>query len=211
MVDTHFQTIKLKKCTTDVLIKSKAILQDGEVCLISTKDDSIYDSLVIGNGQKEAKDLGLVPLNVQKGSTFLGMVAPTYVPGTPRSNVFYLAERAGEYKGFGNIQVNKGEVAFIQWMNGGWSKLSVNPLVVDSELSEDSDNPVQNKVVTKRLGELESLMIKNITMSGVSLEKNEDGTVNIPVDTKLSTESINPVQNKAVTQKFADLDDWYEI
>ena len=50
---------------------------------------------------------------------------------------------------------------------------------VDSELSEDSENPVQNKVITKALK-----------------------SVSIPVDEELNFTSINPVQNKVITSEL---------
>ena len=210
MVDTQFQTIKLRRSNSNILVNSKTVLQDGEVCLISTSGNTIYDSFVIGNGSTEAKDLGVVPLNIQKGSTFLGIITPDYIPGTPVSSVFYLTSGPGEYHGFGNIKVTKGEVAFIQWLNGGWNKVSVTPLLVDSELSKTSDNPVQNKVVSLKLEELDRLMVKGITLAGEHLQK-DGNIIDIPVDEFLSEVSKNPVQNRTVTKKFANLDDWYEI
>ena len=179
------------------------------MCLISTKGDGWYDSFIIGDGVTEAKNLSLVPYNPPESSSFLGIIPPSFIPGTPRTSVYYLASGPGEYHGFGNIRVEKGEVAFIQWVRGGWSKISVTPILVDSELSETSDNPVQNKVLTKKLGELDRLMVKGIKMSGSSLTKDDEGVIEIPVDENLSEESRNPVQNKAVTTKIATLDDWF--
>ena len=54
-------------------------------------------------------------------------------------------------------------------------------IIVDAELSETSENPIQNKAVAKAL--------KNISSD-------------ITVDSELSLESENPVQNKAVTHEF---------
>lgn len=54
---------------------------------------------------------------------------------------------------------------------------------VDSELSLYSTNPVQNKVVTQRLNEIQ----------------------HIAVDSDLSLTSSNPVQNKAITQKLKNM------
>ena len=54
-------------------------------------------------------------------------------------------------------------------------------IIVDAELSETSENPIQNKAVAEAL--------KNIS-------------VDITVDSELSLDSENPVQNKVVTQEF---------
>lgn len=189
MPDT--QRIKLLRETADALLESNVVLGDGEICLIDSSGNG-YDSLVIGNGQTEARSLKLIPLNVSKGSVFLGTAIPETIPGTPTQQVFYLAKTAGAYSGFGNIIVEPGETAFLVYRYGGWNKLNI--IQVDEELSETSTNPVQNKTVTLALKDLETKIV--------------EGAIKVPVDSEFSDESENPIMNRTVTRKFGEFD-WY--
>ena len=181
------QRIKLRRGTADTLQTSKEVLLDGELVLINSKGQG-YDSLIIGNGKTAIKDLEVIPLHVKPGSVFLGPANPDTIPGRPLQDCFYLATRPGDYTRFG-LQVEPGEVAFLRWQNIGWSKVSVRLIQVDSELSEESENPVQNKAITQELRRLENLIPQ--------------------VDEELSGESRNPVQNRAVTHKIEEINDWY--
>ena len=58
-------------------------------------------------------------------------------------------------------------------------------VIIDTELSASSPNPVQNKVITNKINEIQKAIPK--------------------VDTALSTTSTNPVQNKVITQKYNQL------
>lgn len=190
MPDT--QRIKLLRETADALLESNVVLGDGEICLIDSSGNG-YDSLVIGNGQTEARSLKLIPLNVSKGSVFLGTAIPETIPGTPTQQVFYLAKKQGSYNGFGNIIVEPGETAFLVYRYGGWNKINI--IQVDEELSETSTNPVQNKVIYKALKDLEDKIV--------------EGAIKVPVDSEFSDESENPIMNRTVTRKFNEWD-WYE-
>lgn len=189
MPDT--QRIKLLRETADALLESNVVLGDGEICLIDSSGNG-YDSLVIGNGQTEARSLKLIPLNVSKGSVFLGTANPGTIPGTPTQSVFYLAKTGGSYSGFGNMTVEPGEIAFLVYRYGGWNKLNI--IQVDEELSETSTNPVQNKTVTLALKDLETKIV--------------EGAIKVPVDSEFSDESENPIMNRTVTRKFGEFD-WY--
>ena len=189
MPDT--QRIKLLRETADALLESNVVLGDGEICLIDSSGNG-YDSLVIGNGQTEARSLKLIPLNVSKGSVFLGTAIPETIPGTPTQQVFYLAKTAGAYSGFGNMTVEPGEIAFLVYRYGGWSKIKI--IQVDEELSETSTNPVQNKVLYRALKDLEDKIV--------------EGAIKVPIDSEFSDESENPIMNRTVTRKFNEFD-WY--
>ena len=180
MPDT--QRIKLLRETADALLESNVVLGDGEICLIDSSGNG-YDSLVIGK---------LIPLNVSKGSVFLGTANPGTIPGTPTQSVFYLAKTGGSYSGFGNMTVEPGEIAFLVYRYGGWNKLNI--IQVDEELSETSTNPVQNKTVTLALKDLETKIV--------------EGAIKVPVDSEFSDESENPIMNRTVTRKFGEFD-WY--
>ena len=191
MPDT--QRIKLLRDTAESLQNSEVVLLQGEICLVDSGGTG-YDSLVVGDGRTEAKSLTLIPLNVAQGSVFLGRAHPTLVPGTPTGPVFYLADIAGEYSGFGNMIVDEGETAFIMYRYGGWSKLTINTkIVIDTELSDTSENPVQNKVISKALKDL----------------KNEIFEGKVTIDSEFSDSSENPVMNRTITQKLREFD-WYE-
>lgn len=179
--------IKLRRGTRAKLSRSSEVLYAGEVVLVDSSGNG-YDSLVIGNGKTQAKELQLIPLNVSSGSVFLGLANPETIPGKPAQESFYLAEGPGNYRRFG-LEVRPGEVAFLRWQNLGWSKISIEPIKVDSVLSLESTNPVQNKVITKRLNELEEKIPE--------------------IDSELSRESENPVMNRTVTNKICEMDDWY--
>ncbi len=100
-------------------------------------------------------------------------------------------------------------------------------VIVDAELSEESENPVQNKVVSQALKDLEGVTGTEISQAeydALPEEKKMNGTVyyiydkEIPipsatdkqkglviVDIELSEESENPIQNKAVAAVLASL------
>lgn len=189
----EIQRIKLLKGTRGSLEESEVILLDGELCLVNSEGTG-YDSLVIGDGRTEAKSLTLIPLNVAQGSVFLGRAHPTLIPGTPTGPVFYLADIAGEYTGFGNMVIDEGETAFIMYRYGGWSKITINTKqIIDTELSDTSENPVQNKVIYKALKDL----------------KDEIFEGKVTIDSEFSDSSENPVMNRTITRKFNEFD-WYE-
>lgn len=185
------QRIRLLHDSLEAVQGSEVILKEAEICLIESSNTG-FDSLIIGDGRTEAKSLKIIPLNVSKGSIFLGRAIPDTIPGTPTQPVFYMASSPGVYSGFGDLQVESGETSFLIYKYGGWIKETV--CRVDSELNEDSLNPISNKAVTKALKELE----KKITSGG-----------NIQVDSELSDESENPIMNKVVADKFKEFD-WYD-
>lgn len=70
-------------------------------------------------------------------------------------------------------------------------------LVVDDEMSHESANPVQNKVVYGVMAQ----MAQNVTARVELLEQKQ-----VTVDRDLSIVSTNPVQNQAVTSYFSKID-----
>jgi hypothetical protein len=77
------------------------------------------------------------------------------------------------------LDVDFGETQLVSG-GGGYVK-------VDTSLSESSTNPVQNKVITQKILELENSIPDEVV-----------------VDTELSTESENPVQNKVVAEALGE-------
>lgn len=73
---------------------------------------------------------------------------------------------------------------------------------IDSELSDTSTNPIENKAITK---ELDSYA-KIDTISNVGFSGSYNDLVNKPVgDTELSTESDNWVTNRAITEAINNI------
>lgn len=71
-------------------------------------------------------------------------------------------------------------------------------IVVDSELSEISENPVQNKVVAEHLKKTAIIDIED----NEDVEEPDSELQEIIIDVELSKESANPVQNKVVATEF---------
>lgn len=57
----------------------------------------------------------------EAGYLYKGVATPATNPGTPDSNVFYIASTAGTYTNFGGAVVADGEVAILKY-NGTWTK-----------------------------------------------------------------------------------------
>ena len=188
--------ICLLKSTYERLKESVITLLPGEICLVDT-DGTGYDSLVVGDGKTQAKDLSMIPLNVTKGAVFLGIANKETNPGTPNQRVFYLSAESGTYDNLGGVKVEEGSIALIMWDTEDWKSLRL--FKVDSELNEGSLNPVQNKIITKKLTDLENNMIKVVTINGIALERGEGGVINLIVDEAFSTTSKNTIMTKTVT------------
>lgn len=78
----------------------------------------------------------------------------------------------------------------------------VGRVTVDSELSETSENPIQNKAVTLALNEKASIAYVN--------EKVGNAGGNITVDTEFSETSENPIANKTVAKALSEVADAFE-
>ncbi len=63
-------------------------------------------------------------------------------------------------------------------------------VIIDTELSTSSPNPVQNKVITNKINEIQEAIPE--------------------VDTSLSTTSTNPVQNKVIAKNINDINNKFE-
>ena len=181
------QRIRLRRSTRKRFSVSSEVPLLGEVILIDSSGEG-FDSLAIGDGRTRAMNLKIFPLNVSAGSVFLGNINTTVVPGQPSRDSFYLASEPGYYRHFG-LTVEPGEVTFFRWQYGGWSKVTARVITIDEQLDRNSKNPVQNRVITRKLEEIES---------------------KIPiVDENFSGESRNAIMNKTVTGKIHELEDWH--
>ena len=199
------QRLTLLKGTIDELLSTEAILYDGEICLISSMGKG-YDSLVIGDGITKAKNLSLISLNISKGAVFLGIANKETNPGKPNQNVFYITNDYGTFPWFGGINIKEGSISLLKWNSQEWEVIEL--IKIDSELDEESYNPVQNKIITKKLKDLEKEIIKSITVNGVEI-KRTGNTIDLKVDDTLSDSSVNPIMNKTITAKINEFN-WYE-
>lgn len=77
------------------------------------------------------------------GYQYAGVATPSSNPGTPDTNVFYIAATAGTYTNMGGLVVSDGEVAILKY-NGTWTK-DVTGVATLSEL-RDSINELRGKV-----------------------------------------------------------------
>lgn len=83
-------------------------------------------------------------------------------------------------------------------------------VTVDTAISADSENPVQNKAISEALAKKQDKLTAgtNITITSdgtISAATASGGGSSVTVDTALSTTSTNPVQNKAITNKVNTL------
>ena len=118
----------------------------------------------------------------------------------------------------------------IAWNGSKWDVLAMGGMIVDTSISSTSTNPVQNKVINTALSnkvdkvsgkglstndydgtaktKLDNLANVKSIGSGLNLnsttgELSATG-IEIPIDTALSTTSVNPVQNKVITSALND-------
>lgn len=191
------QRIELLRSSLEDLEDSTVTLLNGELCLISLKNNNEYNSLVIGDGITKANKLSKIYLDKSNGCSFLGLATPKTDPGKPKNNVFYLAKEEGTYENFGAITVNKGEIVFIVWKYESWNKLVI------FETSSMID------IINSKVEDLEKRAILGVRLGGLELKRGEDGFVDIIVDDELNSKSNNPIKNKAVAIKLNEFD-WYE-
>ena len=120
--------------------------------------------------------------SIGEHATFAGIATPDVQPGTVDQNVFYLATIAGTYIYFDKIVVNSGEVAILTNKTGSWKKKfsglatqekltelekKVSNIIIDSEMSDTSENAVSNKVIKAYVdrvkGYIDDILGKNVT------------------------------------------------
>lgn len=126
------------------------------------------------------------------GYQYMGGATPSTNPGSPDSNVVYLATTAGTYTNFGGLTLASGKIAFLRW-NGTWAKDEISvqaELTIDSQPTSGSSNPVASG------GVFTALQGKQQTIS----------TVNVTVDNNTGTPSATAsVSGGTMTMAFANL------
>lgn len=107
----------------------------------------------------------------------------------------YISYNGTVYMAFGNDWVSKGTLPYAleNVVNPMYLKLldieeGATKNIIDSELSESSENAIQNKVVTEQINLIEDELSKKV------------------VDTEFSETSTNPIQNKVLTTSLKTLE-----
>lgn len=107
------------------------------------------------------------------GYQYMGEATPSTNPGSPDSNVVYLATTAGTYTNFDDLTLASGKIAFLRW-NGTWAKDEISvqaELTIDSQPTSGSGNPVSSGGVHAALQD------KQDTIEGVDVTvDNNTGT-----------------------------------
>lgn len=136
-------------------------------------------------------------------------------------NAFHLVARSCEA-----TKGNENKVELVHLDLSSEMLAGAAPIKVDDELNEDSENAIQNKVVTQSFKDVAAAIeerqpvindLENIrkgaslgatavqrvkTFNGQDIEG--EGNIEFPIDANLSEMSANPVQNKAVTMALND-------
>ncbi len=105
---------------------------------------SAVEAVITANGNNEItgtvlKDLLVSNIIPQLGaSSFKGIAEVSTDPGTPQSDVFYIANGLGTYTNFGSLEVTK-TVTFLQYVSGSWMKKELNIVedIVNDAIEKD--------------------------------------------------------------------------
>lgn len=105
------------------------------------------------------------------GYQYMGEATPDTNPGSPDSNVVYLATTAGTYTNFGGLTLASGKIAFLRW-NGSWAKDDISvqaELTIDSQPTSGSGNPVASGgVFTALSGKQQTIDTVNVSVDNNS-------------------------------------------
>lgn len=102
------------------------------------------------------------------GYLFKGAAALDTDPGTPDTNVFYVASAPGTYNDFDNLTVSAGEVAFFCY-DGTWSKVSSGALST-SAIADNLTTNDATKVLSAKQGKvLKDLLAEGYLYAGVAV------------------------------------------
>lgn len=144
-------------------------------------------------GNKSLSDLGLANPMVIKGR--VNTVADLANVQNPQPGWVYFVGTSGAAELEEYVYIENGN-------SGSWQFLGYNTIVIDTELSTTSENPVQNKVITGALNALVSYDSTNAklkkTLGGVTSDV-------MVVDTTPTENSKNPVTSGAVYSALGNI------
>ena len=100
-------------------------------------------------GNKSLSDLGIVNPMVIKGR--VDTIADLANVQNPQPGWVYFVGTSGATELEEYVYIENGN-------SGSWQFLGYNTIVIDSELSTTSENPVQNKVITSAIGDINTVL-----------------------------------------------------
>lgn len=113
------------------------------------------------------------------GYQFVGIATPTTNPGTYDQKVFYIAKDTGEYPNFGGITIDEDKDGVVLLVfDTGWHKILTG-------IATNNFKTINGQKITGK---------GNIEIQG--------GGGSTTVDEVLSETSVNPVQNKVITERI---------
>ena len=134
--------------------------------------------------------LQVIVKELSKGALFAGIANTTTNPPAYDGNVFYIAVEPGTYSNFGAIEISSSGIYILSNASGSWTLRAV--MSIDSELSGESRNPVENRVVTEAIssnnkdvkeyvdGELEDGIFSNPPSGVISIGSEYSGRTQAP-------------------------------
>ena len=134
--------------------------------------------LITGDGLQSILDAMVASLGA--GALFKGKATPPTSPGTPDSNVFYIAE-AGTYDNFGGAVIPEDHIGFLAY-NGSWTvyTLRVTPSEIDTDKIADgavTSPKVADGAITNQKLANGSVNANKIADGSVGSSKIADGAV----------------------------------
>lgn len=150
----------------------------------------------------EGEDLVLSVYNGADGSGIGDMLKAAYDPQNKATDIFEYADDAAETAAAG--KANTADLADVAF-SGDYADLDNRPTIpaVDAAMSDNSTNPVQNKVISAALAtKANSGSLAAVATSGSYNDLTNKPTIppGVTVDSTLSSTSTNPVQNKVIKQ-----------
>ena len=158
---------------------------------------SAISEAITANGNQEITGLLLqqtllsIVDSIGENATYVGAASPSTTPGTLAGPVCYLASTPGTYVNFGNLIVNKAEIALLKWDGYIWTKTSytfsdgsiTRNLIADGSISMDKlttalqmiiDDKLASTNIVQEIGDGENVVMsqKAVTRELTELESN---------------------------------------
>lgn len=103
------------------------------------------------------------------------LIPPATDPGTPDTNVFYLAGSPGTYENFGGLTVNAGEIAIFAW-DGTWTKYSTGALTAAAIADDLTTNDASRVLSAKQGVAIKALLNSGYLFAGKANASTNPGT-----------------------------------
>lgn len=135
----------------------------------------------------------------EAGYLYKGVATPATSPGTPDSNVFYIASTAGTYTNFGGAVVADGEVAILKY-NGTWTK-EVTGAATAAQVTQLGQD-VEDYIETVESDEYTELLIDpdNKILESRDVDGKKTIYTDVEILGKLTSDSLPDIENKPSLQ-----------